>query len=108
LLSSSRGRHTRCLSDWSSDVCSSDLFRMTTTVETPDALAERYRRLDAFLQKLRGDIYPEAPSSVHTSLSRQMFERLCGVYPQAQIGRASCRERAQISVVVGSLGGASS
>src|ERR1039458_7373097 len=23
---SSRGRHTRCLSDWSSDVCSSDLF----------------------------------------------------------------------------------
>src|SRR5437899_11084546 len=25
---SSRRRHTRCLSDWSSDVCSSDLFRM--------------------------------------------------------------------------------
>src|SRR5258705_10460476 len=24
---SSRRRHTRCLSDWSSDVCSSDLFR---------------------------------------------------------------------------------
>src|SRR5258705_5096509 len=25
---SSRRRHTRCLSDWSSDVCSSDLFSM--------------------------------------------------------------------------------
>src|SRR5258705_10095630 len=25
---SSRRRHTRCLSDWSSDVCSSDLFKM--------------------------------------------------------------------------------
>src|SRR5205814_3032009 len=25
---SSRGRHTRCLSDWSSDVCSSDLSSM--------------------------------------------------------------------------------
>src|SRR5205814_2919423 len=25
---SSRRRHTRCLSDWSSDVCSSDLYRM--------------------------------------------------------------------------------
>src|ERR1035438_10654527 len=25
---SSRRRHTRCLSDWSSDVCSSDLVRM--------------------------------------------------------------------------------
>src|SRR5262245_62215881 len=26
---SSRRRHTRCLSDWSSDVCSSDLLRVT-------------------------------------------------------------------------------
>src|ERR1035441_10856970 len=26
---SSRRRHTRCLSDWSSDVCSSDLGRLT-------------------------------------------------------------------------------
>src|ERR1035438_10576765 len=25
---SSRRRHTRCLSDWSSDVCSSDLYRL--------------------------------------------------------------------------------
>src|SRR5262245_63012722 len=31
---SSRRRHTRCLSDWSSDVCSSDLISMTTTVPT--------------------------------------------------------------------------
>src|SRR5205814_4172608 len=29
---SSRRRHTRCLSDWSSDVCSSDLGRMDTIV----------------------------------------------------------------------------
>src|SRR5437899_11921873 len=28
---SSRRRHTRCLSDWSSDVCSSDLFTSGTT-----------------------------------------------------------------------------
>src|SRR5947199_7732189 len=28
---SSRRRHTRCLSDWSSDVCSSDLARFATT-----------------------------------------------------------------------------
>src|SRR5205814_10552266 len=28
---SSRRRHTRCLSDWSSDVCSSDLHRSTET-----------------------------------------------------------------------------
>src|SRR5438045_6818349 len=30
---SSRRRHTRCLSDWSSDVCSSDLFTVRSTVE---------------------------------------------------------------------------
>src|SRR5205814_3219035 len=27
---SSRRRHTRCLSDWSSDVCSSDLYNVAT------------------------------------------------------------------------------
>src|ERR1039458_7051791 len=34
---SSRRRHTRCLSDWSSDVCSSDL----TAVEIIEAFADR-------------------------------------------------------------------
>src|SRR5262245_38113003 len=32
---SSRRRHTRCLSDWSSDVCSSDLPASATAVATP-------------------------------------------------------------------------
>src|ERR1039458_10517311 len=31
---SSRRRHTRCLSDWSSDVCSSDLFAQFTYAQT--------------------------------------------------------------------------
>src|ERR1035441_10871727 len=35
---SSRRRHTRCLSDWSSDVCSSDLSSRHPVVETvPEA-----------------------------------------------------------------------
>src|SRR5436853_6897558 len=34
---SSRRRHTRCLSDWSSDVCSSDLGK--TAMTTPIAIA---------------------------------------------------------------------
>jgi SAM-dependent methyltransferase len=50
--------------------------------ERPDSMAERYGRLDAFLQKLRGDIYPEPPSELHTSLSRRMFAELCKHYPQ--------------------------
>src|SRR5205814_7681465 len=36
---SSRRRHTRCLSDWSSDVCSSDLI--TTLDMTKQTLAEQ-------------------------------------------------------------------
>src|SRR5258705_11031228 len=34
---SSRRRHTRCLSDWSSDVCSSDLERSEGADQNPDA-----------------------------------------------------------------------
>lgn len=47
-----------------------------------EVLADRYRRLDAFLDKLRRDIYPEPPSEIHTQLSRQMFAKLCEHYPQ--------------------------
>src|SRR5262245_64569287 len=36
---SSRRRHTRCLSDWSSDVCSSDLLRIPL-IYTVDARAK--------------------------------------------------------------------
>src|SRR5262245_63534081 len=40
---SSRRRHTRCLSDWSSDVCSSDLasfgFRLLFTISLIDSAA---------------------------------------------------------------------
>jgi SAM-dependent methyltransferase len=54
---------------------------MTTPVETDKAVADRYRRLDAFLQKLRRDIYPEPPSGVHTIVSRKMFDRLVGFFP---------------------------
>jgi SAM-dependent methyltransferase len=53
------------------------------TATSDEILADRYRRLDAFLEKLRGDIYPEPPSPVHTSISRQMFTEFCKLYPQA-------------------------
>src|SRR5262245_64751544 len=48
---SSRRRHTRCLSDWSSDVCSSDLPDHRFRVEHAQILTERdiprFRRLGA-------------------------------------------------------------
>src|SRR5437899_5894679 len=39
---SSRRRHTRCLSDWSSDVCSSDLEACRSGLETGDFLYAAY------------------------------------------------------------------
>src|ERR1039458_312652 len=43
LFFSRRRRHTRCLSDWSSDVCSSDLYtnRYATSVTAPMAALNR-------------------------------------------------------------------
>src|SRR5205814_7126152 len=38
---SSRRRHTRCLSDWSSDVCSSDLNTMERAVILADGVSIR-------------------------------------------------------------------
>ena len=55
-------------------------FRMPTPTPSTPA-ADRYRRLDAFLQKLRADIYPEPPSPVHSGITRQMFAELCKLYP---------------------------
>src|SRR5205814_6163370 len=70
---SSRRRHTRCLSDWSSDVCSSDLADVAEgRLPRPRGLAggpQRHPRADP---RARGG---------------------------RQIGRASCRERVWTEVV---------
>src|SRR3712207_9054567 len=92
---SSRRRHTRYWRDWSSDVCSSDLIvgvflgqegerRPPVGPEAGGVVGDRPsqdQRVDAAED---GD--PAAPQQRH-----------------AEIGRASCRERVQTSVVVASL-----
>ena len=37
-------------------------------------LPDRWARLDAFLKKLQGDIYPEPASPLHNEITRQVFE----------------------------------
>src|SRR5205814_4898766 len=73
---SSRRRHTRCLSDWSSDVCSSDLIRspagQSCTAGERILVHEDVR--DAYLGLLTAAIERE-------------------IHLGDQIGRASCRER---------------
>src|SRR5262245_63159446 len=85
---SSRRRHTRCLSDWSSDVCSSDLIGSgglsheppVPTLSHPDqAVRERItvRREPTAAER-------EAKTQRVMAAGRALAE---------EIGRASCRER---------------
>src|SRR5262245_65123234 len=74
---SSRRRHSRCLSDWSSDVCSSDL---ELSVERAHAVP---KLLQNFVNQLLSHFHHRAPI----------------LNPALQIGRASCRERAYISAL---------
>src|SRR5438046_9249017 len=92
---SSRRRHTRLVSDWSSDVCSSDL------------LADK---LGDFEEAVAAGVVPgggAAEAALHA------LERLGYATAEAdralrqalaanEIGRASCRERAESLGVVGS------
>src|SRR5205814_6536121 len=77
---SSRRRHTRCLSDWSSDVCSSDLCFAFL------CLASRAR-----------------PRRISTSWEGEATASWWGRKEGAgmEIGRASCRERVEMGGVGG-------
>src|SRR5205814_5704057 len=85
---SSRGRHTRCLSDWSSDVCSSDLA-------------------NAFQARFGNGFELIVVANACTDGTVVLAHELVGQHPQvrvidieaaigkggAKIGRASCRGR---------------
>src|SRR2546422_1405901 len=83
---SSRRRHTRCSRDWSSDVCSSDLFVVEEISGMLDACG-CYARRDAAIRRL----VPEYGEGWRCKLALEGggldSERL------NKIGRASCRER---------------
>src|SRR5947199_10720968 len=73
LFFSSRRRHTRCLSDWSSDVCSSDLIAQLCddAIEVPARLVEPPFRLGQVGRRGR-KFYPAFCTQV---FSREGFER---------------------------------
>ena len=97
---SSRRRHTRLVSDWSSDVCSSDLNANPTSVLiTPiktDKAIEGVLEL-AFFHKLEShhfDFIEKLCTNIAATLSStKINERTQNLLEQSQIGRASCRER---------------
>src|SRR5205814_5296530 len=97
---SSRRRHTSCLSDWSSDVCSSDL---SSSLDNALELLVRSGRdpVHALMMLLpeawerAGDMPPPL---------RGFYEYHAGLMePWDEIGRASCRERVEVGGGDGSL-----
>src|SRR5262245_66190087 len=73
---SSRRRHTKCLSDWSSDVCSADLRQL-------------------FGRHCGSSLSPQCrPKSCRTPYACKR----CVSSALSEIGRASCRERVKIAV----------
>src|SRR5258707_15803519 len=90
---SSRRRHTRYWRDWSSDVCSSDLYQLL-------ALSVGGMRDGAGGRRGAGHV----DAASRRALPRHgddlvSTDRDAG--DDQQIGRASCRERVKISVVAG-------
>src|SRR5262245_66435156 len=76
---SSRRRHTRCLSDWSSDVCSSDLasFALVASGWT-EQLPQGVDRIDA--------------PTPHVWIIGRTPQVADGRWNPPEIGRASCRK----------------
>src|SRR5205814_3784441 len=92
---------TRCLSDWSSDVCSSDLDAYLRRAEAEHALnqreaatqdygaAIRLHPLEAFLYLRRGRHY----TTLHAcDKALSDFDKATSLAPTSEIGRASCRK----------------
>src|SRR5207245_8752824 len=95
---SSRGRHTRCYRDWSSDVCSSDLdgsvlAGVTQVLVTGGAVPAG---------AADGDVGAGHPvAGFYPGDVRPGFLDHAGALVAAEIGRASCRERGQARVRTG-------
>src|SRR5262245_64803455 len=86
---SSRRRHTRCLSDWSSDVCSSDL----DWLKRPGAPTVLHDVVVAVEQD-GGRSRALQPVAVDVRMHAGNLQDLDVLH---EIGRASCRERVYIS-----------
>src|SRR5262249_59703236 len=103
----SRRRHTRLVSDWSSDVCSSDLPGDPEAIETlVQAYTESHYDVRSVLRVLfLSDFFKQARFARVKSPAELVIGtvRLAGNFATPKIGRASCRERGEISGGGGSL-----
>src|SRR5258706_6886727 len=84
---SSRRRHTRLVSDWSSDVCSSDLLE--DTIEVSEGLIRTFDALLMIARAESGEVREGMAEFDVAEVARDVSE----LYEPLEIGRASCRER---------------
>src|SRR2546429_3665624 len=82
---SSRRRHTRCSRDWSSDVCSSDLYQYTG-IPVRVAIAPTKCLTKIACELLKSDEQYADVLDMTKFADEQLDQAL-------EIGRASCRER---------------
>src|SRR5205814_3479075 len=93
---SSRRRHTRCLSDWSSDVCSSDL------VDLPSPAGEGKSTVTVGVTQALRKIGKNAALCIREPSLGPVFGVKGGAAGGGyEIGRASCRGRVWVSGVGG-------
>src|SRR5262249_59178223 len=97
-------RHTILVSDWSSDVCSSDLgdyklfdsiltrVRAVTAQEIQQAAAKYLTLANASIHEY------ESAKATPRSFTPEKFAELILTFESREIGRASCRERVQVEV----------
>src|SRR5690606_41005225 len=103
----SRRRHTRFSRDWSSDVCSSDLWNILLWDVLPYLMS--YICM-AFVLQISSAILAEAGLSLlglgpsdSVSLGIMLNWALVGESLRTEIGRASCREGVEITGGAGTL-----
>src|SRR5262249_56261304 len=95
---SSRRRHTILVSDWSSDVCSSDLNSVEDDGIPAESAASRLRivRAMSFLQWLESTW---VSTTLRDSPNIFLYPTILAFHTLAlEIGRASCRESRRIPV----------
>src|SRR5262245_64157386 len=97
---SSRRRHTICLSDWSSDVCSSDLTG--GNYAQADATHDHYARLT---ERNLPTVLINAAIDQLSFPTVSCDDAVAAEQALTQIGRASCRERVSMSTVVVAFNG---
>src|SRR5699024_11856519 len=90
---SSRRRHTRSKRDWSSDVCSSDLY-------APEHIEDYYFTPSdlGYGRNIRFDHDFVGRGALEQQAHRPARKKVTLVWEAAKIGRASCRETVKIQV----------